>query len=188
MRKLKLQLQTTLDGFIAGPQGEMDFFTWNWDEGLKTYISELTDTIDTIMLGRKLAEGFIPYWASVANDAAHPEQAAAQTFTRLPKVVFTHTLHESPWPNTTLATGDLVQEIARLKQQPGGSIMAYGGANFVGALLQHQLVDELHLCVNPVAIGAGLPIFDKLAAVQQLELVEAKSFACGIVVLHYRLA
>ncbi|UOQ53693.1 dihydrofolate reductase family protein [Hymenobacter cellulosivorans] len=185
MRKLKLQVQMTVDGFIGGPNGEMDWMTFNWDEALKNYVAALTEPVDCIVLGRKLAEGFIPYWASVAADEANPEHTAGQKFTATPKVVFTRTLTEAPWDHTVLATGDLTTEISQLKQRAGQDIMAYGGATFVSALIQAGLIDELHLFVNPVAIGRGLPIFQDLNAAQPLTLVRSTAFACGIVVQHY---
>ena len=81
MRKLKLQVQISVDGFIAGPNGEMDWMEWNWDEELKKYIGEITEPVDTIVLGRKLAEGFIPYWAGVAANPDDPENSAGKKFT-----------------------------------------------------------------------------------------------------------
>jgi dihydrofolate reductase len=185
MRKLKLQVQITLDGFIGGPNGELDWMTCPWDQKLEAYVTELTEPVDGIVLGRKLAEGFIPYWAGVAVDAGNPEQAAGQKFTDTPKVVFSRTLTESAWPNTMLARGELAAEIQRLKQQPGQDLMAYGGATFVSSLIRHDLIDEYHLFVNPVAIGRGLPIFQELAGKYPLRLVKSTAFDCGIVVQHY---
>ena len=185
MRKLKLQVQISVDGFIGGPNGEMDWLVCPWDQELEAYVTALTEPVDTIVLGRKLAEGFIPYWATVAADADNPEVEAGRKFTDTPKVVFSRTLTESAWANTTLATTELAEAIRQLKQQPGGDIMAYGGARFVAALIAHDLIDEYYLLVNPVAIGRGLPIFDQLAGQQALQLVEARSFPCGIVVQHY---
>ncbi len=180
MRKLKLQVQITVDGFIAGPNGEMDWTVRDWDVELKHYVGEITRPVDCIVLGRKLAQGFIPYWAS------HPEQEGAEKFNSTPKVVFTKTLEESIWPDTTLAKGDLVEEITRLKTMDGKDIIAYGGASFVSALIKHGLIDEYHFFVNPVAIGTGLPIFRELDTRLSLSLVNATTFACGIVVLKYR--
>ena len=80
MRKLKLQVQISVDGFIAGPHGEMDWMTFDWDEAISQYVQAITDPVDCIVLGRKLAEGFIPHWAAVAADADHPELAAGQKF------------------------------------------------------------------------------------------------------------
>jgi dihydrofolate reductase len=185
MRKLKLQVQMTVDGFIGGPNGEMDWVTFNWDDKLIEYVTELTESFDCIVLGRKLAEGFIPHWAGVAANPDHPESTAGQKFTDTPKVVFSKTLDESKWDNTVLAKGDLVDEITKLKEQAGGDIIAYGGATFVSALIKHGLIDELHLFINPAALGAGLTIFSDLDRTRKLALKKSSAFACGIVVLCY---
>ena len=174
-----------MDGFIAGPNGEIDFGVWDWDDALKQYVTDLTAPVDCIVLGRHLAEGFIPHWAAVAADATHPEQSAGRKFTDTPKVVFSRTLEKSAWENTVLATGDLVDEINALKAQPGQDIIAYGGAAFVASLVKHGLIDEYHLFVNPAAIGKGMSIFSALENKQALTLVKATPFSCGIVVLNY---
>ncbi len=188
MRKLKLQVQISVDGYVGGPKGEMDWLVRNWDAELIQYVTALTESFDCIVLGRKLAEGFIPHWAGIAADANHPEHAAGQKFTNTPKVVFTKSLAQVVWPQTILATGDLVAEIQALKQQPGGDIIAYGGATFVSALIKHGLIDEFHLFVNPTALGRGLAIFKELNGKQNLKLVQATPFSCGIVVLNYSLS
>jgi dihydrofolate reductase len=185
MRKLKLQVQMTVDGYIAGPNGEMDFMVWNWDDDLKHYVDNITEPVDCIILGRKLAEGFIPYWARVAANADDPEFAAGKKFTDTHKVVFTKTLRKSEWGNTVLAKGNLVDEITQLKRQAGKDIIAYGGATFVSALIKQGLIDEFHLFINPVAIGNGMTVFKELDSKEDLTLVKATSFDCGIVVLHY---
>ena len=186
MRKLKLQVQMSVDGYIAGPNSEMDWITFNWDDELKAYVTALTEPVDCLVLGRKLAEGFIPYWASVAANPDDPEHSAGIKFTDTPKVVFTKTLDASPWANTVLAKGDLVTEITALKQQAGSDLIAYGGATFVSGLIKHGLIDDFHLFINPAAIGNGLPIFQELDSQQTLTLVKATPFDCGIVVLHYQ--
>jgi dihydrofolate reductase len=185
MRKLKLQVQLSLDGLIAGPNGEMMDFEWNWDDKLKEYVDGITQPIDTILLGRKLAEGFIPYWAEIAEDPTHPEHAAGIKFTQTPKVVFSRTLTTSPWERTQIANGELEAEIHSLKQAPGGDIMVYGGGQFVSALIASSLIDEYHLFVNPVAFGQGISIFQALPQFQKLELENSIAFECGIVLLKY---
>lgn len=185
MRNLKLQVQMTVDGYIAGPNGEMDWIVWNWDDKLKQYVTDLTEPVDCIVLGRRLAEGFIPHWAAVAANLDHPEFSAGKKFTDTAKVVFTKTLDRSDWANTVLAKGSLVDEITHLKKQDGQDIIAYGGATFVSALIQHGLIDEFHLFINPTAIGNGMSIFKELDRTQNLTLVKSTSFDCGIVVLNY---
>ena len=113
MRKLKLQVQMSIDGFISGTNGEMDWLTFDWSEDLKEYVRRLTDPVDTILLGRKLAEGFIPHWTE-ALQSPEPEEGA-EKFVHTPKVVFTKTLTTSEWDNTVLAKGDLLEEINILK-------------------------------------------------------------------------
>ncbi|MFC5409659.1 dihydrofolate reductase family protein [Larkinella bovis] len=164
----------------------MDWVMFQWDDALKNYVSELTEPIDTIVLGRKLAEGFIPYWASVAVNPEDPQVEAGKKFTETPKVVFSKTLQQSEWDNTVVATGDLMDEITALKAQEGRDIIAYGGATFVSSLIRQNLIDDFHLFINPVSIGSGMPIFKDRDSYQNLTLVKATSFDCGIVVLHYQ--
>ena len=175
----------TVGGYIAGPNGEMDWTTFNWDNELNKYVNEITEPVDCIVLGRKLAEGFIPYWATVAANPDDPEFTSGKKFTGTHKVVFTKTLDKPKWDNTVLAKGDLVDEITQLKKQDGNDIIAYGGATFVSALIKQGLIDEFHLFINPTAIGNGMTIFKELDGKQDLTLVKATSFDCGIVVLNY---
>ena len=179
MAKLISFMHISLDGFVAGPNGEMDWMVWNWDDALKQYVTTLTEPVDCIVLGRKLAQGFIPYWA------ANPGEEGAEKINNTPKVVFTKTLDRSEWNNTVLATGDLVDEITQLKQQNGNDIIAYGGATFVSALIRHNLIDEYHLFINPTALGNGMSIFNKLENHKKLTLVKATPFSSGIIALHY---
>ena len=103
-----------------------------------------------------------------------------------PKVVISNSLTESPWDNASVAGGDLTETVTKLKSQPGGDMITYGGSTLVTDLVALGLIDDLHLLVNPTAIGAGLPIFADRGAHQQLRLVEARPFGCGITALHYQ--
>ncbi|MFC0875852.1 dihydrofolate reductase family protein [Saccharicrinis sp. FJH2] len=190
MRKLKLQVQISLDGFIAGNNGELDWMEFNWDNELKSYIEKLTKPVDCIVLGRKLAEGFIPHWANIAAEHEHPEHEAGKKFTDTHKVVFSKSLnHTVPaaygWENTVMANGYLIDEIKKLKEQDGGDIIVYGGAGFVSSLIKAGLIDEYHLLVNPSAIGNGLPIFREIEESLKLKLVESHAYSCGIIILKY---
>ena len=185
MRKLKLQVQMSVDGFICGPNREMDWVTFEWDNELKDYVTAITEPVDCIILGRKLAEGFIPHWASVAANPDNPELAAGKKFTDTDKVVFTNTLDESQWNNTVLAKGSLVDEVTKLKSQTGNDIIAYGGATFASSLVKHGLIDKFHLFINPVALGRGMSIFEELNEKDSLVLETSNTFSCGIVVLKY---
>jgi dihydrofolate reductase len=184
MRKLKLQMQMTLDGYVAGPDGQLDWMTWKWDDKLKDYATSLTVSVGTILLGRKMTDGFVRHWESVAANPDHPEVASGRIFVDTPKIVFTKTLDTSPWNNTVLAKGDIASEVGQLKaQNSGGDIIVFGGATFVSSLLEHGLIDELHLFMHPVAIGNGLRIFSKKTP---LGLVSSTAYSSGIVVSTYR--
>jgi len=185
-RKLKLQVQITVNGFVAKPGGELDWMTWNWSDDIKAYVTDITNSMDTVILGRKLAEGFIPYWADVKANPDHPENEAGKIFTDTPKIVFSKTLTKSLWDNTTVVNGELVSEIKKLKDASGKSIFVYGGAEFVSSLIKENLIDEYYLFVNPVAIKEGLTIFDKIPDMKKLDLIESKSFDCGINLLCYK--
>jgi dihydrofolate reductase len=185
VRKLKLQVQISVDGFIAGPKGEMDWVVFDWDKEINDYVKELTEPIDCIVLGRKLAQGFIPHWAGVAANPDAPDYAAGQKFAGTQKVVFTKTLEKSEWENTTLAKGNLTEEIMKLKEQTGSDIIAYGGGTFVSSLINANLIDEYHLFINPTATGSGMSIFTGLQGRLNLKLKHSVAFPCGIVVLCY---
>jgi dihydrofolate reductase len=196
MRKLKLQVQISVDGFIAGVNKEMDWLTWNMDHALLKYISDLNKDIDCILLGRGLADGFIPHWKMEATDPSKKREFVktmsesydfAKKMHETKKIVFTRSLKTSDWDNTILAAGDYVEEVNKLKNQPGGPIIVYGGGTFVSALIKARLIDEFHLFVNPAAIGNGMTIFKGLESKQDFNLVNATAFECGIAVLHYEL-
>ena len=183
MRKLKLQVQISIDGYVAGPNSEMDWMAWNWGDDIKGFGMELTAPVDTILLGRKMTDGFINHWAMVAGDEQNPEYAFGKKMHDTHKVVFTKTLKESPWPNTVLATGDITEEVNKLKKQEGGDIIVYGGASLVASLIENNLIDEYNLFVNPTAIGDGMKIFNGRT---KLELIKSLPFSCGINVLIYK--
>ncbi|MFI1016289.1 dihydrofolate reductase family protein [Streptomyces sp. NPDC020965] len=182
MRKFKLQVQTTVDGYMAGPNGEMGWLTFPWTDDITAHIGALTAPVDCIVLGRRLAEGFIPAWASGPEGESRD---AIDKMNNTPKVVISRTLTESPWENAVVAGGDLAETVRELKARPGGDIITYGGAALASSLIAQGLLDEIHLFVNPTAIGAGLPVFADTGVNQRFDLVAAKPFDCGITTLHF---
>ncbi|RFS15187.1 dihydrofolate reductase family protein [Emticicia sp. C21] len=187
MRKIKLQMQTSVDGFVCGPNGELDWTVWNWDEELKNYVKELMASADSFIAGRVLYEGMSTYWpaAETNPESSEDDKAAARNFNTMTKHVFSKTLTHADWNNTIIESGDLVETVNRLKNQDGGDFMLYGGAGLVSSFIQNNLIDEYHLFLNPSAIGKGKPIFGDLTEKFGLELVRSKACSCGIVVLHY---
>jgi dihydrofolate reductase len=185
MRKLKLHVAISIDGCIAGPNNEMDWIDFTWDEKLREYEDRLHEPVDTILLGRKMTNEFISYWSDVMNKPTDPEYTFAKKMIETPKIVFTKTLNKSEWSNTGIATGDLKDEINKLKSQTGKDIIVYGGASFDSSLIKENLIDEYYLFINPVVIGNGKTIFKDLKEIHKLSLVESIVFDSGTVLLHY---
>ena len=175
----------SIDGCIAGPNGEMDWMVGLEDDKINKYVNELTESFGTILLGRKMADGFISYWSDVINKPKDPWYALGKKMIEIPKVVFTKTLKKTKWINTDLATGDITEEIMKLKRQGGKDMVVYGGASFDSSLIKLGLIDEFLLFINPVAIGNGMTIFKDLKEIQEFNLVKSIAFDSGEVLLHY---
>lgn len=186
MRKIKLQMQLSLDGFVSGPHGEMDWMVWEWDDVLKKYAGDLTNSVDTFLLGRSTGEGMAVYWPTVAGNPESKEEDKwmAEKLNNLPKVIFSRTVTHINWTNARVAN-DIVEEVKELKKEPGKDVMLYGGASIVSSFIQQNLVDEYHLFINPVIIGKGKPIFNDAKENMNLKLVNTIPSATGIVILHY---
>ncbi|NBA77311.1 dihydrofolate reductase [Emticicia sp. ODNR4P] len=183
MRKLKLQMQISVDGFVAGPNGEEDWVIRGDDKHWQL-INDLADSSDTILIGRKMAEAFIPHFENFAKE--NPKFEFAQKMVNTPKVIFSKTLVVPFGSNTTFASGNLADEISQLKNQAGKDILVYGGASFVSSLLAGGHIDEMYLLVNPILIGKGMRIFDLLENRQNLTLVSATPSYTGVTAMHYR--
>jgi dihydrofolate reductase len=195
MRKLKLQVQITVDGYVGGPSGDHDWRIWNWDDKLKEFAYPLRDACDTILLGRKLAEVFIPHFEDTVNnlqpqntDKALDEKFEyANRMVTMPKIVFSKTMKTFDGKNVSVENGDLVTAIKNLKSKEGKDMIVYGGAGFVSSLIKEGLIDEFNFFVNPVMINKGLRIFDLLEHRQKLSLISAIPYECGISVLVFKL-
>ena len=185
MRKLKLQIQMTLDGFVAGPDGQLD---WMWipgerDESLFRKVIELADSCDTILLGRKMTPEFIKHWENVVDNLPDsPEQPLAQLMVNMRKIVFSRTQTDISGRNLEVENCDLAAVVQALKKEPGKDIMVYGGANFVSSLISQNLIDEYYIFSNPVAIGNGLSIFKEQKI---LELESSTAYSNGKIVNKY---
>ncbi len=177
-------MQMTINGYVAGPNGENDWMTWNPDDEFLQFINSQFDSSDTMLLGRKLADGFIKHWENAVEK--NPDTPFAKKIVDMPKVVFTKTLDESTWNNTTLAKGNLAEEIANLKKQNGKDIIVFGGAGFVSSLIKEGLIDEYHLIVNPTAIDNGMTIFNSLDRMQKFSPIQSKLYPGGKTVLSYK--
>ncbi|HVD89259.1 MAG TPA: dihydrofolate reductase family protein [Jatrophihabitantaceae bacterium] len=175
----------SLDGFIAGPNGEID---WSApDEELHRFHNQQVREIGAHLCGRRLYE-VMTYWETADENpaAAEYELEFARIWKNLPKIVFSKTL-EKVEGNARLVRGGVAEEVARLKESPGQDI-AVGGAGLASTLIKLGLVDEYRLFVSPVVLGAGTPYFPALEERIDLELVETRTFGSRVVYVRYRRA
>lgn len=183
MRKLIYSMGVSLDGFIAGPRGEID---WGApDEERHRFHNQEVQEVGVHLCGRRLYEEML-YWETADQDPAAPEHVLefARIWKALPKVVFSTTL-EKVEGNASLARDGAAEELARLKAQPGKDL-AVGGAGLASTFVKLGLVDEYRLFVSPVVLGGGTPFFPPLDARIDLDLVETRTFGSRVVYLRYR--
>lgn len=177
MRRVVLQMGVTLDGYVAGTGGGWGLPPEHPD--VRTWKVASLDKVGTHIMGRVTYEQMASHWPSATGEYA-------ESMNTLPKVVFSRTLSRADWAGTRVASGDLAEEIAALKNKPGGEIMAHGGAAFVQALSRHGLIDEYRLVILPVALGGGLPLFKDLPKPLRLQLASAQTFPDGTAIHVYQ--
>ncbi len=182
MRKLIYSMTVSLDGFIAAPGGNID---WSApDEELHGFHNDQVRELGVHLLGRRLYETMV-YWETADQDPSASEVTLdfARIWQALPKVVFSKTLDRVEG-NTRLASVGVLEEVARLKEEPGGDL-AVGGAGLASELIEHNLIDDYHLFVCPILLGAGTPYFPAMERRIALELVETRTFSGRVEYLHY---
>jgi dihydrofolate reductase len=175
----------SLDGVMEAPGGGEDYKHGGWtfeidrgDEGNKFKVDEL-DESEALLLGRVTYEGFAEAWPSRTGDFA-------DKFNNMPKYVVSSTLRDPEWNNTTVLSGDLVDEVAKVRERASGDVYVHGSGQLAQALLEHDLVDELHLMVFPVVLGTGKRFFAETTNKKPLQLVESKTVGDGVAILIYR--
>ena len=179
MRRVVLQMGVTLDGYVAGPGGEGDWGLPAEHPDVRAWKVASLRQAGTHIMGRVTYEQMATHWPTASGDYA-------EFMNNLPKVVFSTTLPAAGWAGSRIARGDLAEEISALKNEPGGEIMAHGGAAFVQALSRLGLIDEYRMVILPVALGNGLPLFKDLDKPLRVDLTEARSFPDGTVIHVYQ--
>ncbi|GGO72196.1 hypothetical protein GCM10012289_39680 [Nonomuraea cavernae] len=183
MRKLIIQELVTVDGYAAGPDGELDFF-----ESVTDYSQvdqdnlQIMENVDTVLLGAATYRMFVEYWPTA-------DETVARSVNTMPKLVFSSTLDKAPWGDwepARVVRGDAADKVAELKREPGGDIMLWGSLSLARSLIRAGLLDELQLRVIPVAVGAGQRLFPDDLGRLDLELIEAKPYSSGITSMRYR--
>jgi dihydrofolate reductase len=181
MSKLVLMMDVSLDGMVARSDA---FGAGGWgvppeDPALKARKLGWLRDVGMHLMGRVTYQEMAGYWPVSDDEYAAP-------MNEIPKVVFSKTLTKADWPQSTIAGGDLAEEVNARKREPGKDLIAWGGATFVQSLSRLRLVDEYRLVVQPVALGDGLPLFAGLTAPFVLDLIEAQPYAGGAVLHIYR--
>jgi dihydrofolate reductase len=182
VRKVIMFNMVTLDGYFEGPNHDIDWH--RTDEEFNDFSIEQIKTADSILFGRvtyQLMESYWPTPDALAND---PEVAGSMNST--PKYVFSRTLDQASWSNTTLIKGNAVEGVAKLKQQAGKIMLLCGSADLAADLTAHGLIDEYRLMVNPVVIGSGTPLFKEVKEQLNLKLLKSRAFGNGNVLLYYQ--
>ena len=182
MKKLILFNLVTLDGFFAGPTGDIDWH--NVDDEFNQFAIEQLDTIDALLFGRVTYQLMANYWPTPA--AAADDPIVAGRMNNLPKIVFSRTLEKVEWKNTRLVKDNIAEEISKLKHQAGKDIFIFGSADLASSFTKLGLIDEYRVIVNPVVLGSGKPLFKGLNDRLNLKLLKTRTFGSGNVLLYYQ--
>ncbi len=186
MRRIIMAMSVSLDGFISGPDGEID---WHLvDDELHSHFNQNLRQMSAFLDGRVSYQLMASFWPTADADpeASAPVAEFAGIWRDMPKIVYSTTLQQADW-NTTIKRSVDPDEVRALKTQPGGN-MAIGGADLAATFIRHDLIDEFWLYVNPIVLGAGKPFFPPSNTRLPLQLTESRTFGSGVVLLRYERA
>ncbi len=182
MRQAFLFMMVTLDGFYAGPNGEIDWH--NVGEEFNEFAIKQLDEIGTLLFGRVTFQLMASYWPTPAAQENDP--IVAGKMNSLPKIVFSRTLEKVEWTNSRVVKENIAQEVTRLKQQPGKDLAIFGSSDLSVALIEQGLIDEFRIMVNPVVLGYGKHLFEGLNHRLNLKLLKTRTFNSGNVLFYYQ--
>jgi len=179
MRKLIAAINMTLDGFC-------DHTSMIPDDDILQHYNELLSNSDALIYGRITYQLMESYWPVIVKNPTgnQPTDDFAVLIDDIPKIVYSHKLENVDWKNTILKREVIKEEVLELKQQPGKNMLA-GSRSLIVTLMQLDLIDELQLCVHPVILGNGLPLFENINHRINLNLIKTKTFGCGSVIHYY---
>lgn len=180
-------MHTSLDGYVAGLNGEMDWI--NFDDELFDFVDTMTAKADAALYGRVTYELMQNYWptAGKQSNASKHEKEHSAWYSKVSKIILSRTMTEKGLDNTIVISNQLSENINRIKKQEGQTILIFGSPSACQSLLAEGLIDEFWLFVNPVLLGQGIPLFKGITETTKLQLVETKAFSCGVIALHYEI-
>ncbi len=186
MRNLVLFVHTSLDGFVAGPKGEMDWI--NVDNEIFDYAVRMINESDTALYGRVTYEMMEAYWPDAGKklNASKHDIEHSKWYNEANKVVLSKTMKADDKSKTRVISNDLFSEIGKLKESPGTEILIFGSPSAAHSLMSEGLIDEFRLFINPVLLGEGIPLFKDIHGKVKLNLIESRIFSSGVIALHYR--
>lgn len=184
MRKIILSMHTSLDGFVAGQKGEIDWI--KLDDEMFDLVKKFTDEADSALYGRVTFQMMESYWPTAAAklSATKHDIEHSQWYNKVAKIVLSRTIQDKHLKNTTIISDDIPNKINKLKQQTGKNILIFGSPTAAHSLMQFNLIDEYWLFVNPVILGQGIPMFKGIKKIK-LKLLTTKEFSCGVTGLNY---
>ncbi|WP_149694631.1 dihydrofolate reductase family protein [Chitinophaga sp. CF418] len=184
MRKIIVSMNVTLDGFMAGINGELDWHFPLWNDEMSIYFCDQLGKTDTILLGRVSYERMARYWPNKTFTGIELEYA--DMMNNHNKVVFSQTLESATWSNTRLVRENIGEEVLKMKQSPGKDMIIYGSGSIVRSFIQEGLIDEFQIWVHPVFIQHGVPMFRDMEENIHLQFMKARTFRSGVVILYYK--
>lgn len=186
MRKLVLFMHTSLDGFVAGPNGEMDWIIV--DEEIFDFAGQRTDASDTALYGRVTYEMMESYWPTAGDkpDASKHDKQHSMWYNNVRKVIISKTMKGKELRRTTIVSDNISSHINELKQKVGTEIVIFGSPGASHTLMAEGLIDDFWLFVNPILLGQGIPLFKNIRQREQLKLVTNRLFSSGVMCLQYQ--
>jgi dihydrofolate reductase len=185
MKKLIFFMHSSLDGFVARPNGEMNWI--KFDDAMFDFVGTMTEQADTALYGRVTYQMMESYWPTAGDkpNASKHDIEHSQWYNSVSKVVLSTTMKDDGQQNVMVISDNISENINKIKQQGGKNILIFGSPSASNALLQKGLVDEFWIFVNPVLLGQGIPLFKDITESVELELIETRTFNMGVIALHY---
>jgi dihydrofolate reductase len=188
MRKLILSANITLDGYMAGERGDLDWHFTHWNHELMEDALEQLRGVDTILVGRVAYDSMASHWPCAEKSKLNTatEREYAETMNRVRKIVFSKSLKKASWHNSELMKDIVPDEIQKLKRLPGKDMIIWGGVTLASAFLEKKLFDEYRISIAPIVIGRGVSISKEITQGLRLRLINTRIFSNGVVTMTYR--